>query len=129
MSLDTVDIDSPAMGFDRPPRDGQPEAGSTEVTRSGLVDSVEPIEDPITLVWRYARAVVDDPDGRAGPPFRPTFRPFPPAGVYFTALSTRLIRAWRVTRRSTHATTGPVASTVSDWCFSSASTPRCPATS
>src|SRR5213594_1964900 len=64
-----------------------------------------------------------------GPPSRTMIRTLPPGGVYLTALSTRLISACRITRRSTHAGTGSDASTANDCCFSSASTPRCAATS
>jgi len=52
------------MRLDRPPSDGQPEAHPTEITRSGLVDSIEAIEDALTMLGPYARPRVDDVDGR-----------------------------------------------------------------
>src|SRR2546426_252921 len=61
--LDAVQIDSPAVCLYRPPSDGQPEARPTEITRSGLVDSVEPIEHAVAMLRRYARPGVRDLDG------------------------------------------------------------------
>src|SRR5262245_30119442 len=54
------------MHFDRPASDGQPEACPAEITRSGLVDSVEAIEDTVAMVWRYAGPGVDNLDGWPG---------------------------------------------------------------
>jgi len=117
------------MRFDRPPSDGQPEPRPTEIPRSGSVDSIEAIEDVVTMLGWNARPVSTTSMVGPRPPFRTTIRTLPPGGVYLTALSTRLMSAGRITRRSTDAGTGSGASTVTDWCFSSASTPGWAATS
>src|SRR5262245_41275118 len=65
-SLCAVQIDPPAVRFDRPASDGQPETCPAEITRSGLVDSVEAIEDTVAMVWWYAGPGVDDLDGWPG---------------------------------------------------------------
>src|SRR5262249_55937034 len=63
-SLCAVQLEPPAVRFDRPASDGQPEPRPAEITRSSLVDSVEAIEDTVPMVWRYAGPGVDDLDGR-----------------------------------------------------------------
>src|SRR5437868_2417431 len=47
--------DAPAVDFDRPLGNGQPEPGATAVPRSGLVEAEEPIEDPLAIFWSDPR--------------------------------------------------------------------------
>src|SRR3984957_19500659 len=61
--------DCAAVQFNNRPGDGQAEPGAPGARTAGVVDAVEPVEDPLGLARWYAGALIADlePDAAVGP--------------------------------------------------------------
>ena len=95
-----LDFDAPAVGFDRPPGNGQAEAGAPAAPRPRAVGAVEPLED-VGQVFRRDPGPLSATSRTASvAALRTTISMAAPSGPCLIALSIRLSTAWRSVTRS-----------------------------
>src|SRR6185369_7752627 len=63
-SYHALELDSPSARFHGPPCDRQTEPGAARVSRPGLVDAIEALEDPLVIRRRDPGARILDFDHR-----------------------------------------------------------------
>src|SRR5262249_20081133 len=64
LSLLTLELDAPSLGFDRPPRHGEAQSESARVAGAAGVDAIEALEDPFAMLSGDAGSGIVHLDGR-----------------------------------------------------------------